>query len=121
MTKMCALSIWLLIFLFPVSRHPRRSLILFPHKSDSISASRMTEVFSHLVALLIHTPTASQPFLQSEEIGKESESFVVIPRSWKTGSEPIGLPTSGRIYPSSPILFNWGKCLILQPSKYASN
>lgn len=44
---------------------------------------QMIEVFPDLVALLFHTPTASQPFLQSEEIGKESESFVVISRSWK--------------------------------------
>lgn len=56
---------------------------------------------------LIHIPQQVIPFLQSEEIGKESESFVGISRSWDTGNEPIRLSISGHICPS-PQSFSTG-------------
>lgn len=70
MTRLLAVSMWLLIFLFPLQKY---------------QALRMMGGFPHLVIFTNHTSHSSH---QSEETGKESESFRGISRSWDTGNEP---------------------------------
>lgn len=116
MTRMCALSTWLLIFLFPVPRHPWRSLILFPYRSDRISASNDWGVPWPCCFTLPHTH--SEPTLPPIW-GDRQRVWIFC--CYFQELEKQGVSPSDYQHPSPPILFNREKCFILQPSKYATN